>query len=44
MFDEYFEPLSVDQQVPHAPAIRIPINPPCSSVSISVVVLRGSLP
>nr|GEY69061.1 hypothetical protein [Tanacetum cinerariifolium] len=36
MFDEYFEPLSVDQQVPHAPAVRILVNLPCPSVSISV--------
>nr|GEV34837.1 retrovirus-related Pol polyprotein from transposon TNT 1-94 [Tanacetum cinerariifolium] len=36
MFDEYFEPLSIDQQVPPAPAVLILVNPPCPSVSISV--------
>nr|GEU51092.1 uncharacterized mitochondrial protein AtMg00810-like [Tanacetum cinerariifolium] len=36
MFDEYFKPSSIDQQVPPAPAVRIPINLPCPSVSISV--------
>nr|GEV11414.1 retrovirus-related Pol polyprotein from transposon TNT 1-94 [Tanacetum cinerariifolium] len=36
MFDEYFEPSSVDQQVPPAPAVLILVNPPCPSVSISV--------
>nr|GEU35949.1 integrase, catalytic region, zinc finger, CCHC-type, peptidase aspartic, catalytic [Tanacetum cinerariifolium] len=36
MFDEYFEPSTVDQQVPLAPAVHIPVNPPCTSVYISV--------
>nr|GEV07646.1 retrovirus-related Pol polyprotein from transposon TNT 1-94 [Tanacetum cinerariifolium] len=36
MFDEYFEPSSVDQQVLPAHAVRIPANPPCPSVSIYV--------
>nr|GFC49324.1 hypothetical protein [Tanacetum cinerariifolium] len=36
MFDEYFEPSTVDQQVPPAPSVHIPVNPPCPSVSISV--------
>nr|GEU58445.1 hypothetical protein [Tanacetum cinerariifolium] len=36
MFDEYFEPSSVDQQVPPATAVRIPVNPLFLSVSISV--------
>nr|GFC30209.1 hypothetical protein [Tanacetum cinerariifolium] len=36
MFDEYFEPSTVDQQVPPAPAVHIPVNLPCPSVSISV--------
>nr|GEU43423.1 putative reverse transcriptase domain-containing protein [Tanacetum cinerariifolium] len=36
MFDEYFELSFVDQQIPHAPTVCIPVNPPCSSVSISV--------
>nr|GFA68514.1 hypothetical protein [Tanacetum cinerariifolium] len=36
MFDEYFEPLFVDQQVPPAPAVHIPVNLPCPSISISV--------
>nr|GFB68191.1 retrovirus-related Pol polyprotein from transposon TNT 1-94 [Tanacetum cinerariifolium] len=36
MFDEYFESSSVAQQVPPAPAVRILVNLPCPSVSISV--------
>ncbi|GKD06770.1 putative ribonuclease H-like domain-containing protein, partial [Tanacetum coccineum] len=36
MFDEYFEPSTVDQQVPPAPVVHIPVNPPCPSVSIYV--------
>nr|GEY52409.1 retrovirus-related Pol polyprotein from transposon TNT 1-94 [Tanacetum cinerariifolium] len=36
MFYEYFEPSTVDQQVPPAPAVHILVNPPCPSVSISV--------
>nr|GFC14019.1 hypothetical protein [Tanacetum cinerariifolium] len=36
MFDEYFKPSTVDQQVPPAPAVHILVNPPCPSVSISV--------
>nr|GEX20396.1 uncharacterized mitochondrial protein AtMg00810-like [Tanacetum cinerariifolium] len=36
MFDEYFKPLTIDQQVPPAHAVHIPVNPPCPSVSISV--------
>nr|GEY11322.1 hypothetical protein [Tanacetum cinerariifolium] len=36
MFDEYFEPSTIDQQVPPAHAVHIPVNPPCPSVSISV--------
>nr|GEV04327.1 retrovirus-related Pol polyprotein from transposon TNT 1-94 [Tanacetum cinerariifolium] len=36
MFDEYFELLSVDQQVPLTPTVYILVNPPCPSVSISV--------
>nr|GEW16082.1 integrase, catalytic region, zinc finger, CCHC-type, peptidase aspartic, catalytic [Tanacetum cinerariifolium] len=36
MFDEYFEPSTVDQQVLLTFAIHIPVNPPCISVSISV--------
>nr|GEX84675.1 hypothetical protein [Tanacetum cinerariifolium] len=35
MFDEYFEPSTVDQQVSPAPAVHIPVNPPCTLVSIS---------
>nr|GEV74607.1 retrovirus-related Pol polyprotein from transposon TNT 1-94 [Tanacetum cinerariifolium] len=35
-FDEYFDPSTVDQQVPLALAVYIPVNPPCLSVSISV--------
>nr|GEU93772.1 hypothetical protein [Tanacetum cinerariifolium] len=34
-FDEYFEPSTIDQQVPLALAVYIPVNPPCPSVSIS---------
>nr|GEZ22419.1 retrovirus-related Pol polyprotein from transposon TNT 1-94 [Tanacetum cinerariifolium] len=36
MFDEYFEPSIVDQQVLPTPAVHILVNPPCPSVSISV--------
>nr|GEV40488.1 hypothetical protein [Tanacetum cinerariifolium] len=36
MFDKYFELSTVDQQVPPAPVVHIPVNPPCPSVSISV--------
>nr|GEV74694.1 retrovirus-related Pol polyprotein from transposon TNT 1-94 [Tanacetum cinerariifolium] len=36
MFDEYFEPLTIDQQVPPAPIVQILVNPSCPSVSISV--------
>nr|GEW08915.1 uncharacterized mitochondrial protein AtMg00810-like [Tanacetum cinerariifolium] len=36
MFDEYFEPSTVDQQVPPAPAVYIPVNLPCTSVSIYI--------
>nr|GEY65751.1 integrase, catalytic region, zinc finger, CCHC-type, peptidase aspartic, catalytic [Tanacetum cinerariifolium] len=36
MFDDYFKPSTIDQQVPLAPAVHIPINPPCPLVSISV--------
>nr|GEX18025.1 integrase, catalytic region, zinc finger, CCHC-type, peptidase aspartic, catalytic [Tanacetum cinerariifolium] len=36
MFDEYFKPSSVDETVPPAPRVRIPVNPPCLSVSISI--------
>nr|GEY39029.1 retrovirus-related Pol polyprotein from transposon TNT 1-94 [Tanacetum cinerariifolium] len=36
MFDEYFKPSSVDQQVPPAPTVHILVNLPCLSVSISV--------
>nr|GEX18960.1 hypothetical protein [Tanacetum cinerariifolium] len=36
MFDEYFKPSFVDQQVPPAPAVHILVNPPCPSVSISI--------
>nr|GEV85492.1 Gag-Pol polyprotein [Tanacetum cinerariifolium] len=36
MFDEYFEPSTIDQQVPPTPAVYILVNPPCTSVSISV--------
>nr|GEU99774.1 integrase, catalytic region, zinc finger, CCHC-type, peptidase aspartic, catalytic [Tanacetum cinerariifolium] len=36
MFDEYFEPSSVNQQVLPTPAVHIPVNPPCSSVSIFI--------
>nr|GEY82411.1 retrovirus-related Pol polyprotein from transposon TNT 1-94 [Tanacetum cinerariifolium] len=35
-FYEYFEPSTVDQQVPLAPSVYIPVNPPCPSVSIFV--------
>nr|GEX40606.1 hypothetical protein [Tanacetum cinerariifolium] len=36
MFDEYFEPSTIDQQVPPAPAVHILVNPPYPLVSISV--------
>nr|GEV29888.1 uncharacterized mitochondrial protein AtMg00810-like [Tanacetum cinerariifolium] len=36
MFDEYFKPSFVDQQVPPAPTVCILVNPHCPSVSISV--------
>nr|GEY13936.1 retrovirus-related Pol polyprotein from transposon TNT 1-94 [Tanacetum cinerariifolium] len=36
MFDEYFKPPSVDQQVPPTPTVHILVNLPCPSVSISV--------
>nr|GEX95923.1 retrovirus-related Pol polyprotein from transposon TNT 1-94 [Tanacetum cinerariifolium] len=36
MFDEYFEPSTVDQQVPLTPAVYILVNPSCTSVSMSV--------
>nr|GEZ27961.1 integrase, catalytic region, zinc finger, CCHC-type, peptidase aspartic, catalytic [Tanacetum cinerariifolium] len=36
MVDEYFELSTIDQQVPPAPVVHIPINPPCPSISISV--------
>nr|GEV37425.1 copia protein [Tanacetum cinerariifolium] len=36
MFDEYFEPLTVDQQVHPTPAVHILVNQPCTSVSFFV--------
>ncbi|GJW26507.1 retrovirus-related pol polyprotein from transposon TNT 1-94 [Tanacetum coccineum] len=36
MFDEYFEPPTVDRLVPHVPAAQVPVNPSGPSVSISV--------
>nr|GEZ63551.1 retrovirus-related Pol polyprotein from transposon TNT 1-94 [Tanacetum cinerariifolium] len=36
MFDEYFEPSTIDQPVPPDLAVHILVNPPCPSVSISV--------
>nr|GEW99575.1 retrovirus-related Pol polyprotein from transposon TNT 1-94 [Tanacetum cinerariifolium] len=35
-FYEYFEPSTIDQQVPPAPSVYIPVNLPCPSVSIFV--------
>ncbi|GJV09767.1 putative ribonuclease H-like domain-containing protein [Tanacetum coccineum] len=36
MFDEYFEPPTVDRLVPPVPAAQVPVNPSGPSVSISV--------
>ncbi|GKB32619.1 retrovirus-related pol polyprotein from transposon TNT 1-94 [Tanacetum coccineum] len=36
MFDEYFEPLTVDCLVPPVPAAQVPVNPSSPSVSIFV--------
>ncbi|GJX46814.1 retrovirus-related pol polyprotein from transposon TNT 1-94 [Tanacetum coccineum] len=36
MFDDYFEPHTVDRPVPPAPAAQVPVNPFDPSVSISV--------
>nr|GEW32567.1 integrase, catalytic region, zinc finger, CCHC-type, peptidase aspartic, catalytic [Tanacetum cinerariifolium] len=36
MFDEYFKPSTVDQQVPPAPVVHILVNPPCPLVSIPI--------
>nr|GEV12399.1 retrovirus-related Pol polyprotein from transposon TNT 1-94 [Tanacetum cinerariifolium]GEY49228.1 retrovirus-related Pol polyprotein from transposon TNT 1-94 [Tanacetum cinerariifolium] len=47
MFDEYFEPSTIDQQVPPSLAVHILVNLPCTSVSISVdqdAPLEGHLP
>ncbi|GKF01746.1 retrovirus-related pol polyprotein from transposon TNT 1-94 [Tanacetum coccineum] len=36
MFDEYFEPITVDHLVPPVPTAQVPVNPSDPSVSISV--------